>query len=106
MREQTRVTNSQAAANQSWMVRCSPCAPGFSQSNPIISDNKLPLLTDNNFQIPPLLFGPPPPPFNHYYLELESNQTALHQTLSLESPLLSYFGVHNDHLLAGAGWWS
>ena len=30
---QTRVTNSQAATYEGWMVRCSPRAPGFSRSN-------------------------------------------------------------------------
>ena len=27
------MTNGQAADRDSWLVRCSPCAPGFSQSN-------------------------------------------------------------------------
>ena len=27
------MTNSQAANHESWLVRCSPCAPGFSPSN-------------------------------------------------------------------------
>ena len=31
---QTRVTNSQAPASESWLVRCSPCTSGFNQSNP------------------------------------------------------------------------
>ena len=30
---QTRVTNSQAATHKSWLVKCSPHAPGFSRSN-------------------------------------------------------------------------
>ena len=65
---------------------------------PTISDNGLPLLTENIFQTPPILFGPPlvywylgylsdplllrtppppthpPPPLLPYYLELESTQ--------------------------------
>ena len=28
-----RVTNSQAAIHESWLVRCSPLVPGFSRSN-------------------------------------------------------------------------
>ena len=34
VRGQTRVTNSQAAAHESWLLRYSPCPPGFSRSNP------------------------------------------------------------------------
>ena len=30
---QTRVTNSQVATRESWLVRCSPRAPGFTRSN-------------------------------------------------------------------------
>ena len=30
---QTRVTNSQTVTHESWLVRCSPRAPGFSRSN-------------------------------------------------------------------------
>ena len=30
---QTRVTNSQAATRESWLVRCSPRAPRFTRSN-------------------------------------------------------------------------
>ena len=32
---QTRVTNSQAAAHESWLVRHYPWAPKFSRNNPI-----------------------------------------------------------------------
>ena len=32
VREQVRVTNSQAVAHESWLVRCSPCALVFSSS--------------------------------------------------------------------------
>ena len=40
---QTRVTNSQAATHESWPVRCSPCAPGFSWSNQ--QDSSTPIWT-------------------------------------------------------------
>ena len=34
---------------------------------PIISDNRLPLLTENIFQTPPPLSGPPPPPTPSFF---------------------------------------
>ena len=58
MRGQTRATNSQAVAHESWLVRCSPCVPS-AKAIPIISGKGLPLLTENNSQ-PPFYLDPPP----------------------------------------------
>ena len=60
MRGQASVTNSQAAAHESWLVRYSLALRDLTEAIPIISDNGLLLLTENNFLTPtPFLFGPP-----------------------------------------------
>ena len=52
MRWQTRVTNSQAAAHESWLLRYSPCPRDLAEAIPIISENRLPLLTETFSRIP------------------------------------------------------
>ena len=68
MRGQTRVTNSQAAVHESWLMKYFPCALGFNESIPIISDNGLPLLTEKNFQTSPQ----PPTPHTHTHTHARS----------------------------------
>ena len=48
------MTGGQATAHGGWLVGFSSCAPGFGQSNPIIGNNRLPPLTESNFQASPL----------------------------------------------------
>ena len=58
------MTNSQAAAHNSWLVRYSPCAPEFQnldEATPLISGNELLPLAENNLQTPPFPFYLNPP---------------------------------------------
>ena len=58
--ELPHVTNSQAAAHESWLVRCSPCAPGLAVSNlfqfPSCCKNQLTALAHNLGSRSPIIF--------------------------------------------------
>ena len=52
------MTNSQAASHESWLVRYSPALQDLVEAIPIISDNGLPILTENNFHSPSFIWTP------------------------------------------------
>ena len=116
VRGQTCVTNSQAVVDESWLVRCSLVLPGIQPKQPP-SSNRLPLLTENNFQTPPLSFVHPcllifrvsvEPPFIKtlppHYFELESissaqillivQATAIHHSIFYFSSFSMFLLVH------------
>ena len=73
MQRQTRVTNSPAAAHESWLVRTLLALQDLAEAIPIISQNGLPLLTKNNLHtLPskPLFYLDPPV---YWYLGYLSN---------------------------------
>ena len=47
------MTNSQAAAHESWLLVSSLALWDLGKAVPITSENRLPFLTENNFQTPP-----------------------------------------------------
>ena len=52
------MTNSQAASHESWLVRYSPALQDLVEAIPIVSDNGLPILTENNFHSPSFIWTP------------------------------------------------
>ena len=52
MRGKARVTSSQAAGHESWLVTRFLALGDLAEAIPIISDSVLPILTEHNFQTP------------------------------------------------------
>ena len=51
--------NSLSVAHESCLLRYSPYALEFTEAIPIINENRLPLLSENNFQTPSFIWTPP-----------------------------------------------